>query len=129
MEKEIVICDTNIFIHWFSGNSDVDHILRTQIGIRNIAIPAIVSMELLQGMGNKSELFNMYKEIMKYHIIEINENTSLLSRHFIHKYSLSHSLQIPDALIGATAITNNLSLFTFNIKDFSFLPNIQLFQA
>ena len=86
-------------------------------------------MELLQGMENKVELSDMLQKISMYHIIEINRNISLLARQFIHKYALSHNLKIPDALIGATAIAYNLPLYTYNIKDFRFLPDITLFQS
>jgi len=128
MEKKIVLCDTNVFIHWFSGNSEVDGILRRQIGIDNIALPSIVYMELLQGMGNKKELARMFKKILDYPIIEINSRISFMARQFIGKYALSHNLQIPDALIGATTIAYNLPLFTYNIKDFMFLPEVQLYK-
>jgi len=92
MEKKIVLCDTNVFIHWFSGNSEVDGILRRQIGIDNIALPSIVYMELLQGMGNKKELARMFKKILDYPIIEINSRISFMARQFIGKYALSHNL-------------------------------------
>jgi hypothetical protein len=46
----------------------------------------------------------------------------------LENFKLSHDLQIPDALIGATAITNDLPLFTYNVKDFSFMPGLTLYQ-
>jgi len=44
----------------------------------------------------------------------------------IESFKLSHSLQIPDAIIGATAIFYNIPLYTYNIKDFNFMPNINI---
>ncbi len=126
MEKELVICDTNIFIHWFKGNSEVDYILQKKIGLTNIIIPAIVAMELIQGMGNKKELQSMLKKLSAFHIIEMNEKISFQTRSFISKFSLSHNLQIPDAIIASTAIIYDLPLYTYNLKDFKFLPNIKL---
>lgn len=38
----------------------------------------------------------------------------------------SHRLKIPDALIAATAITNQVMLFTYNHKHFRFIPNLEL---
>jgi predicted nucleic acid-binding protein len=58
MEKELILCDTNIFIAWFRG----------------------------------------------------------------------HGLLIPDAIIAATAISFNLKLFTYNTKDFIFIPGIRLYE-
>ncbi|MEY4904394.1 MAG: hypothetical protein RLZZ292_2209 [Bacteroidota bacterium] len=42
-------------------------------------------------------------------------------------YSVTHGLQIPDALIAATAISNQLLLFTENKQDFKFIPEIKFF--
>ncbi len=44
----------------------------------------------------------------------------------MRQYRLSHNLALPDAVIGATAIFYQMPLFTYNRKDFKFLPNIQL---
>lgn len=44
----------------------------------------------------------------------------------VRKYCLSYSLALPDAVIGAIAIFYQIPLFTYNRKDFKFLPNIQL---
>ena len=45
----------------------------------------------------------------------------------IANFKLSHGLQIPDAIIGATAIVYDIPLYTYNIKDFKFMPNINLY--
>lgn len=41
-------------------------------------------------------------------------------------YAFSHKPSIFDLLIGATAIVNNLELFTLNTKYFKFIPEIKL---
>ena len=38
------------------------------------------------------------------------------------QFKLSHDLRIPDALIGVTG----LPLFTYNEKDFAFMPDLVL---
>jgi predicted nucleic acid-binding protein len=58
MEKELVLCDTNIFIHWFNGNSLTIETLG-QIGLENILIPSITIMELMQGVQNSANTFNL----------------------------------------------------------------------
>ena len=46
----------------------------------------------------------------------------------VKQYCLSHTLDIDDALIAATAIYHNIELFTLNTKDFKFIPNLKLYQ-
>jgi hypothetical protein len=45
------------------------------------------------------------------------------------QYSLSHKLTIPDAMIAATALTHNISLYTLNLKDFRFIQGLQIYQS
>lgn len=47
-------------------------------------------------------------------------------RNLIEKFSKSHGLQIPDALIAATALELGLPLSTANLKDFQYIPDLQL---
>ena len=54
--------------------------------------------------------------------------TSRLAIELIEQFRLSHGLLIPDAIIAATAISFNLKLFTYNRKDFFFIPGIRLYE-
>jgi len=44
------------------------------------------------------------------------------------KYTKSHGLAVPDALIAATAIVNNVKLYTLNVKDFKFIDELILYK-
>ena len=123
----MVLCDTNIFIHAFNGSSQTLHAL-DQIGFANILISSISVMELYQGMGNKNELQKMKENIQYYDIVEVDLQTSKLARELLEKFNLSHGLLIPDAIIGACSIVHQIELFTYNVKDFRFMPGISLHQ-
>lgn len=126
MEKELILCDTNIFISWFNGNADT--ILSIEkIGLRNILIPSVTVMELMQGAANKTELTQLKKKLRNYHVIHFNVETSQLAVELVEEYKLSHGLLIPDAIIAATAIIYHIPLFTYNISDFIFIPGINLY--
>jgi len=127
MEKELILCDTNIFISWFKGEDHTIAALQA-IGLENILIPSVTTMELIQGVRNKKELFQFQKKLKNYNIIHFNERTSQIAIELIKAYKLSKGLLIPDAIIAATALTYNLRLFTYNLKDFNFIPNIRLFR-
>jgi len=122
----MVLCDTNIFIHAFNGNPDTISELQ-KIGLDNIVISAVTVMELYQGMGNKNELAQMKSRIRYYDVIEIDSAISKLAVRFVEQFNLSHGLVIPDAIIGATAVVHQIELFTYNLKDFRFMPDIQLY--
>ena len=83
-------------------------------------------MELYQGMSNKTELAQMKRKLKYYDVIEIDTQTSALATKLIEQYKLSHNLQIPDAIIGATAVIHQLPFYTYNTKDFDFISGIDL---
>jgi len=127
MEEELVLCDTNVFIHFFNGNEETINIFK-KLGDRRILIPSVTVMELYQGMGNKAELSSMKKKIKNYSVLHFTSDVSILAIGYINRYSLSHNLQIPDAIIAASAVTFQLPLFTYNLKDFRFIPKIKLYE-
>lgn len=126
MEKNIVLCDTNILIEFYKNNQDI--VARLQdIGNNNIAISAVTAGELLFGALNKKEVQAIKKDIEHLVLYHIND---LISQKFIElmlQYSKSYGLTLPDALIAATAIVNNVSLYTLNVKDFRFITGLTLY--
>lgn len=118
MEK--VLVDTCVLIDIFRGNEELYDDLKKQ----KISISSIVYMELIQGSRDKIELAKIDKFLKKFEIIPLNQKISKKSMELMKEYSLSHGLLIPDALIAATAITNNLPLWTFNQKDFKYIKGL-----
>jgi len=121
----LVLCDTNIFIHAFNGRQTTIERLQ-EIGLDQIALSVITLMELYQGMGNKVELAQMKRKIRYYDVVDIDIATSKMAANLVENYKLSHNLQIPDAIIAATAVIHQIPLYTYNIKDFAFIPGIKL---
>ena len=122
----MVLCDTNIFISAFNGRQDTISEL-DKIGFDDIVISSITLMELYQGMRNKTELAQMKKKMKFFDVIDIDAETSKLATDLIENFKLSHGLLIPDAIIGATSVIHRIPLFTYNLKDFSFIPNLDLY--
>src|SRR3569832_51957 len=111
----MVLCDSNVFIHAFNGQQAVINKLQ-EIGFEQIALSVITVMELYQGMSNKTELAQMKKRLKYYDFVDIDTDTSKLATNLIEKFRLSHHLQIPDAIIGATAVVHQIPFYTYNTK-------------
>ena len=122
----MILLDTNILIEMYKGNEVIIHRIK-MIGQNNIAISDVTSAELLFGARNKDELKILKKDIEKLTTVSISTNISKLAVNLVEKYSLSHKLSLPDALIADTAIQNDIYLFTLNIKDFKFIKGLKLF--
>jgi predicted nucleic acid-binding protein len=121
----MVLCHTNVFIHAFNGRQTTIDRLKN-IGLDQIVLSIITLMELYQGMGNKTEMAQMKRKIKYYDTVEIDTETSKLGAALVEKFKLSHNLNIPDALIGATEVIHRVPLYTYNTKDFDFIPGINL---
>jgi len=122
----LIICDTNIFISLFRNIQQTVEELEI-IGSENVLIPSVSVMELYRGMQNKKEMAEMQKKINSYNILHFNEDVSKNAIDIINKFKLSHNIQIPDAIIAAMSIVYDLELFTYNKKDFKFIPGIKLY--
>jgi predicted nucleic acid-binding protein len=127
MDKKMILCDTNILINWFKEDKSTIEALE-KIGLRNVLLPSVAVMEILQGAINSKELLKLMKKLNNYNILHFNEKISRLSIQLIEKYNLSHNLIIPDAIIAAMALVYDLELFTQNIKDFKYIPNLKLYK-
>ncbi|MBK9015783.1 MAG: PIN domain-containing protein [Saprospiraceae bacterium] len=77
-------------------------------------------------MANKEQLARMRSRIQDYNILHIDKATSQKALEFIEAYRLSHDLKLPDALIGAMSVVYQIPLFTYNVKDFKYLPGLVL---
>ena len=126
--KTPVLCDSNIFIEVFRNHSDIEAILN-DIGFDNILISDVIKVELFFGSKDKRELQIIKKYLSNYSSLAIQPEISKMAVDLVENYCLSQKLNLPDALIAATAIYYDMELFTLNIKDFRFIPNIKLYQT
>ncbi len=122
----MILCDTNILIEFYKNNIAIVNKLH-QIGSQNLAISVITRAELYYGAINKNELNRIQKHLDLLQNIHIDPPISEQFIQLMANYSLSHKLTIPDALIAATALANDLELYTLNIKDFRFIENLKLY--
>ncbi len=124
----MILCDTNILIEFYKNKPNIIGELRN-IGQRNLAISAITQAELYFGAINKTELQKIRQHLSLLNLIPLNNE---VSREFIilmEKYSLSHKLSIPDALIASTAIALQKELYTLNTRDFRFISGLRLYHT
>lgn len=124
--QSIVLCDTNILIEFYKNNSSVISDLK-EIGQLNIAISIVTAGELLYGAFNKQELNQILKDIAHLKLLHLNQDIGSIQLQLMADFSLSHNLNLPDAMIAATAIYYNYPIFTLNKKDFHYIPGIRLY--
>lgn len=102
-------------------------VLETSILPDNVVLSAITKMELMLGATNKTEMLLITKKLGRFTIALLNNDITLRAFDLLQAYRLSHGLALADSLIAATALVTDLELFTYNTKDFGFLPGLKLF--
>jgi len=122
----MTILDTNIIIELFKRNVETEELLKN-IDEEEFAISIITSMELYYGAIDKRELNKIKKFLKSFNLLTINEEISKIALDLIEKYSKSHGLDIPDALIAATSLYYEVPLLTYNKKDFRYIEGLELF--
>ena len=124
-KNEIVLCDSNIFIHLFNGHENVKTAL-AKIGNENIAVSIITYAEIIYGT-KKAKLSTIKRFFESLRIIDIDAGISKTFKGIVLNYLYNHHIKIPDAFIAATAVNMNLTLYTEN-KRFDFISEIRFFK-
>ena len=120
-----MIVDTDVLIWYSRADQKAIELIHN---LENISISVVTYMEIIQGVRNKKEL-NTFKKalgILNVKIVQIDELMSTKAMFFVEQYSLSHSMELADALIGATAIIKQIPLITGNDKHYRHLPGIEI---
>ena len=98
-----MLIDTDVLIWMTRGHAGAAAKLQTMMPWR---ISAVTYMELVQGCRNKDELMRIKKGLAmcQTEILPLSAAVSDQAMQLIDTYALSHSLQLGDALIAATAL-------------------------
>jgi len=120
-----VLLDTGVIIWYLRGNQNAYDLIHS---LNAFAISAVTYMELVQGMRDKAELRQLKRTLKQWQVktIYINEEISALALFYVEEYFLSHSMQLADALIGATCSNYGLILYTANDKHYKIINDLEI---
>jgi len=117
------LLDTTVFVDYYRKAPRAQQFLQNETAL---LCSVITAAELIRGSRNKNEQRNVEKLLSKIELVPLNTQIGTIMLELMKKYYLSHGLQIPDALIAATAIEEALTLVTSNVKHFSFIKGLKL---
>ncbi len=124
MGKKRILIDTNIFVDYLRNHKPAIDFFENFVGKNEVFFSAITETELLVGKENdndekREKLLHFLYQLNK---IKVDNPLVLVAGDIGRTYKIS----VPDAIIAATAITNNLLLITKNVKDFKKISDINL---
>lgn len=121
----MILVDTDVLI-WVT-RKDL-HASEFLDGFDELAISDVTYMELIQGAKTKREAQTIDKALSTMGVVRlaINDSISKRATTLVRSYFHSHSMQLADALIAATALEYGLALATGNAKHFEVIDGLQL---
>ena len=121
----MMLVDTDVLIWYLRGNEKAYEVIENLSGF---SLSVVTYMELVQGMKNKHELNSLRQALRGWNagIIYLSEEISAKAMFFVEQHFLSHSLELADALIGATAIAHGVPLLTGNDRHYKMLNDLEL---
>ncbi|MBA7533413.1 hypothetical protein ES705_25652 [subsurface metagenome] len=120
-----MIFDTDIFIWVQRGNEKAARQMEKSAD-RFFSIQSY--MELFQSAENKTQHEYVKDFIASYGfvVLPFTENIGHRASIYIEEYTLSSGLRSGDAIVAATAVENNMLLFSSNAKHFRMIKELQL---
>jgi len=120
-----MVIDTDVLIWYMRGNAQAYQAIENS---DNFFISVVTYMELVQGLRNKKELNHLRKALHGWNtrLLYISEEISAKAMFYVEQHFLSHSMQLADALIGATAIAYGLPILTGNDKHYKAMKDLEI---
>ena len=120
-----MLVDTDVIIWYMKGNQNAFEAIEDA---ESFSISVVTYMELVQSMRNQKELKGLRRALHAWgtKILYISEAVSMKAMFFVEQYFLSHSMQLADALIGATAISHGLPILTGNDRHYRALKDLEI---
>jgi predicted nucleic acid-binding protein len=118
-----VLLDTNVLVYHVAGDPAATKVIDETIDRRSFRISILSMVEFLGWHGHTDEEFIKCKELLELAIIvpiskEVADKAVELRR--------AKRIKLADAVIASTALVNNLSLVTANMRDFKGIQNLQI---
>lgn len=120
-----MLVDTDVLIWHLRGNPRA---ARRLDDLTALTISAVSYLELLQGMRNRAEMVAVQKMLQQRRavILPLTESITGKATGLMETMTLSHGLQMGDALIAATALEHDIPLLTGNVKHFAPIVSLQI---
>lgn len=120
-----MLIDTDVIIWNLRGNTVAADTLDQLPGF---SLSVVSYMELLQGVRDRQEQHLLRRALRFWNaeLVHLDEGISARAAFLVEQYALSHSMQLADALIAATAIELGTSLLTANDRHYRHVPELEI---
>ena len=121
----MILVDTDVLIWHLRG---LPRATQTLDRLPRLTISVITYLELLQGLRSAAELRAIQQSLTQRHTerLPLTPMISQRATALMEALSLSHGLQLGDALIAATALEHGLAVLTANVRHFNPVDGLRI---
>jgi len=117
------LVDSDVLIDYLKGFNLACDLMETHID--SIGLSVITIAEIRAGIKGKEEEQAFEQFLSAIPLYDVTRAIAEMGGDWVRQFGRSHSVEVPDALIGATAVTHNLELKTLNTKHYPMLKNLR----
>lgn len=117
-----MLLDTNVLIDVFKGHSEACLFIQ---GLQSKPSVSVISIaELIAGARNQQEEGRLMAVFSQLHVLPVTADIARRAGALVRIYP-AHGVDLPDALIAATAEQHELALATLNVKHFPMFKRLK----
>ena len=118
-----MIFDTDVLIWALRGNEKAAQAIDADA---SRAVSIVSCMELVQGARDRKELAAIRRFLLDFETLPLSENIGYRAGIYMEEYSLKAGLQLADALIAATAVERQETLYSGNARHYLAISELAL---
>jgi predicted nucleic acid-binding protein len=122
MESPILV-DTDILVDFLRGH--VKAVTFVNRYSNRIILSSIVVAELFAGIKGDAEQVALQDFISLFRVVSVNSEIAKAAGLYKRDYGKSHGVGLADAILAATAKSENMELKTLNIKHYPMLKDLK----
>jgi len=120
---EPILLDTDVLVDFFRGHSEA--VVFVNAYSARIILSSIVVAELYAGVKGDAEQAALENFISLFRVVPVSTEIAKAGGLYKRDYSKSHGVGLADAILAATAETENAELKTLNTKHYPMLKGLR----
>jgi predicted nucleic acid-binding protein len=124
----MILLDSDVMIDLFREYLSAKAWFDTINDSETIVLSGFVVMELIQGCKNKIQVEKLQRDLAFYETVWLSSDYCTQALDIFAQYYLSHNAGFIDVLVGMTAVSLGVPLYTFNEKHYQFIPGLKTIQ-
>ena len=118
-----ILLDTDVLVDFFRGYDEAVALVNTYND--RIILSSIVVAELFAGVRGDTEQASLQDFISLFRVVPVNTEIGKIGGLYKRDYGKSYGVGLADAILAATAQTENAELKTLNTKHYPMLKGLK----